>query len=255
MNVSNEIKALTEKLSHEWYFEKLSQFQDVKKGYNPNSKTRVTKIAEFDSKLDEKTGEIYSEISWEGIVEITFEEFCWLDEERLDEHFMYYPDEILTPVDAYTLIIEFSQEFEKFLPKGDVTASFNILNNLVIQLEESLKSQALNCEDEGYRQVCEYLSKKGTTKIKEVFENVVHQYIYGEKSPHKLQFELNKQQLAALIHLIDKAGMISKNEIGIIGKYKFFETFFYWTDQSNDQPQRLPFLVLLQHVVSLRLMQ
>jgi hypothetical protein len=80
--------------------------------------------------------------------------------------------------------------------------------------------------DQQYINVCQSVSDNALMLIKKIFDEVVQRYLYGTESPIRLEFDLNKQQLSALIFLLTKARMILQKERCVIRKYDFFEFFF-----------------------------
>lgn len=234
MDISVEIEALVANFSFRWYEQKHEQFVDIAKGYDPNTSMRTNKIAGYNTMIDEETGETYSEIAWEDTEVLTIEEFCWLDQERSYEQMAFYPDKALVPVDASILIHELCDKINDFLPKEDVIGSYNIVNNSQNILRVKIDDLLSNNTDVGYEKVCRYISENGSNLIRTIFDVVVQRYIYGESSPDRLEFELNKQQLAALIFLMHEAGFIVERARNERKKYDFFEKYFNWTDSAKD---------------------
>jgi hypothetical protein len=222
------------RITNMWYEKKLSEFIKPAKGYDSNTGKRIIKTAGFNSVLDEKTGKIYSEIAWEETEEISIEEFCWCDEERYQQRGEFYPGEELDPFDAYSVLHDICENIDELIPDNDVEVSFNIINSASKIFSEILEKKEFEAKSNPqFVKVCRFISERGVMIIRKRFEKVVQQYIYGKESIIKLDFELNKQQLAALIFLIDEAGMLTEKKRGAFGKYDFFEKHFNWTDHSD----------------------
>ena len=232
--MEDKIDELVKRFTEIWFEKKLKQFVDPSKGYDPETNTRRIKTAGFNSNIDEETGQTFSEIAWEEVEEITLEEFCWCDNDKYNELRVYNLDEKANPIDAYVVLDMICEVVEELLPENDVQVSFNIINSASLIFNEKIKIIIAQSDcDNNFRQVCRSIADKGTLEIRKQFDRVVQQYIYGSKNGIQLQFELNKQQLAALIFLIDEAGMLTEKKRGAIGKYDFFEKHFNWTDPSD----------------------
>jgi len=238
--MDKEIEQLTKRFTFIWYEKKQNLFVNPAKGYQPDTKTRIIKIAGYNTINDEITGETYSEIAWEDYEEITLSEFCWFDEERFNNHQEFYPEDKLDPFDAFSVVNEICEIIEDLLPDNEVQISFNIINSASIIFREKINSIIAQVDnDNGFKQVCTFIAEAGELKIRKRFERIVQQYIYGNKNGIQLNFELNKQQLAALLFLIEEAGMFTKKDRGIMKKYEFFESFFCWKDLSHNTTNQL----------------
>lgn len=238
--MEDKIDELVKQFTESWFEKKLKFFVNPSKGYDPYTNTRLIKTAGYNTVLNEDTGETYSELAWEDIEEVTLEDFCWCDEERHHEHSEFYPDEKLDPFDAYTLISEICDIVESLIPENDVPISYNIINSASLIFSEGM--QTLINQSKGndkFKKVLSFITARGTFYIRKKFQRIVNQYIHGNKSDYQLDFELNKQQLAALLFLIEKAGMLTKKDRGVMNKYDFFEHFFYWTNASDDSVHKL----------------
>jgi hypothetical protein len=234
MDIAVEIEAVVNKLSYRWYEKKHKEFVDIKRGYDPVTNTRIDKWPGNIIITDEKTGEQYPESVWEDTLIATIEDFCWCDEERFSIHSNSDPRIQLSPVDAETLITVLCGKINDFLPKDDVISSYNIVNNVQILFREKMNGLASNNSDQQYRRVCYFISEKGSSLIRTLFDDVAQRFKYGEQSPHRLEFDLNKQQLAALIFLMDQAGFITNKPRNEGRKYEFFENHFFWTNSAKD---------------------
>lgn len=238
--MEDKIDNLVKQFTESWFEKKLNFFVNPSKGYDPDTSTRLIKTAGYNTVLNEDTGETYSELAWEDIEEVTLEDFCWCDEERHHEHSEFYPAEKLDPFDAYTVISEICDIVESLIPENDVPISYNIINSASLIFSEGM--QTLINQSKGYdkfKKVLSFITARGTFYIRKKFQRIVNQYIHGYKSDYQLDFELNKQQLAALLFLIEKAGMLTKKDRGVMNKYDFFEHFFYWTNASDDSVHKL----------------
>ena len=222
------------RITYTWYEKKLREFIKPEKGYNSDTNKRIIKTAGFNTNLDEDTGVTYSEIAWEETEEISLEEFCWFDEARYRKKREFYPEEELDPFDAISVLDEICEAIDELIPGNDVQGSFKIINAASINFSEIVEKKISESKfDAQYMQVCRFIAERGVLIIKKRFERIVKQYIYGNESIINLDFELNKQQLSALIFLIDEAGMLTEKKRGVFGKYEFFEKYFYWTSPTD----------------------
>jgi hypothetical protein len=238
--MEEKIDELVKRFTESWFEKKLNFFVNPSKGYDPETNTRLIKTAGFNSVFNEDTGETYSELAWEDIEEVTLGDFCWCDEERYYEQREFYPDEKLDPFDACSVVNEICDVVDSLIAENDVQTSFNIINSASLIFSEDM--QTLIAKSKGndkLEQVLLFIANKGTFHIRKKFERIVQQYIYGSKNNIQLDFELNKQQLAALLFLIEKAGMLTKKDRGVMKKYDFFEHFFFWTNASDDSVHKL----------------
>ncbi len=238
--MEDKIDELVKRFTEIWFEKKLKFFVNPSKGYDPDTNTRLIKTAGYNTVLNEETGETYSELAWKEIEEVTLKEFCWFDEERYFEQMEFYHEEKLDPFDANSVVNEICDVIDSFISENDVHMSFNIINSASLIFSENM--QILITQSKGnikYEQVLIFIVDKGTLHIRKKFERIAQQYIYGKESIIKLDFELNKQQLAALIFLIDEAGMLTEKKRGAFGIYDFFEKHFNWTDHSDLSKKQL----------------
>lgn len=238
--MQEKIEELVNRFTENWFEKKLKIFINPSKGYDPETNSRLIKTAGYNTVLNEETGETYSEIAWKDIEEVKLEEFCWCDEERYDEQREFYPDEKLDPFDAYTIINEICDIVDSLISANDVQTSYNIINSASLIFSENMQTLVSKSKgNDKLEHVLSFIADKGTFYIRKKFERIVQQYIYGSQNNIQLDFELNKQQLAALLFLIEKAGMLTKKDRGVMKKYDFFEHFFYWTNASDDSVHKL----------------
>lgn len=234
MDLHTEIEKLTKKMSFDWYQKKLEEFKNPQKGYQPTTNTRLKKVAGFNTGIDEETGYTFSEIAWEETEEITIEEYCWYnDDQSGDRHIINIGKKIYVD-DASMFMNEFFKSLDEFIHEADIDLSINIINTTDSLIHENIIKLSTNNSDKGYVKVCEYLRHRGSYSLRKRYEYKQQLFIFKDKGFPRLEFELNKQQLSALIFLLIEAGFISKKERGIVRKYEFFEKYFYWTDSSND---------------------
>lgn len=236
----DDIEKQVARFTHKWHEIKLKQFINPSHGFDQELQVRLVKTAGFNSSYDEDTGETYSELAWEEIEEVTLGDFCWCDEERYYEQREFYPDEKLDSFDAISVVGSICESIDELISSNDVQANFNIINSASNIFSEAMNKLISNPDSNGqFIQTCRFITEKGVLMIRKRFERIVQQYIYGSESNINLEFELNKQQLAALIFLIEQAGMLTKKNRGALGKYEFFEKYFYWTNPSDDSSNRL----------------
>lgn len=236
----DDIEKQVARFTHKWHENKLKQFINPSHGYDQELQVRLVKTAGFNSSYNEDTGETYSEIAWEEIEEVTLGDFCWCDEERYYEQREFYPDEKLDPFDAISVVGSICESIDELISSNDVQANFNIINSASNIFSEAMHKLISNPDSNGqFIQTCSFITEKGILMIRKRFERIVQQYIYGNESIINLDFELNKQQLAALIFLVDEAGMLTEKARGAFGKYEFFEKYFYWTNSSDFSKNKL----------------
>lgn len=234
MDLHTEIEKLTKNFSFDWYQKKLEEFKNTQKGYQPTTNTRLKKVAGFNTGIDEKTGHPYSEIAWEETEETTIEEYCWYNEDQPEDRRIIRIGKKIYMDDASMLMNEFFISLDEFLQEADVDLSVNIINTTESLIHENIIRLSSNNSNKEYVKVCEYIRHRGSFSMRKRYEHIQQLFIFKNKGFPRLEFDLNKQQLSALVFLLFEAGFITKKERGIVGKYDFFEKYFYWTDSSND---------------------
>lgn len=234
MDLHAELEQLTKNFSFDWYQKKLKEFKNPQKGYQSDTNKRIKKVAGFNTIVDEQTGDSYSEIAWEDIEETTIEEYCWFNEDQPEDRQIIRFGKKNYIDDASMIMDEFFKSLDEFIHKADIDLSINIINTTDSLMHENFIKLSSSHSDKGYINVCEYLRHRGSYSIRKRYEHKLQLFIFKDKGFPRLEFDLNKQQLSALIFLMYEAGFISKKERGLVGKYEFFEKYFYWTDPSND---------------------
>lgn len=250
MALERIVQSVTGKITENWFAQKEAEFERYNSKMEEGVKLFIAKseaLKKIDNETDYKGNhevalidELFKNFGTEVYREFrSLEYFCWDSAGNI----FSIPNDIegleSNSRDAKIFFQELCDLVRPILPEGDVKVSFNLVDKSISLVESALTEISNASTNDNFHKVCSYLRIKVRSYIWNHFSIIRDRYLYGMATNIRLEFDLNKQQLAALVYLITESKMLDKNQENLTGKYDFFETYFYWTDQATDSKHPL----------------
>ncbi len=261
-----EIENLLEKaITKVWIEEKIESFKCVE-GYNALEEKVVIQNIEADRTLDnedpfiyhkfldEETGREYTTITENIIKEesievdstiITISDYCWCSDQNKERWVSIGYNKSSKYFDLEDLMMEIVKNLENEISDLDKIASHTVLINAISIVQNFFCSLILKVEFKVHQGLLLNLNTQCSNYIRYHFQSVFKNHANSYINTDTLDFYLDRNQLAGLIHLLIETELLEplgRKTKQRIGKLDFFEKYFRWTDLETNEKKKLTHL-------------
>lgn len=198
-----KIEQLASRLNYEWYNEKKSFFS--KEPFYDPKEGKISDTIPNSVTFEDENSEEFS-VDQPYVYDVDFNNYCWrgfycnlisITEEEYEDY----------PIDASDIskqIIFNIRDLVNSLKNDDET--YNVITISKETLTEKIeKMQMLNPDNIEYKEVLKFFLDKTITAIDMEFNQFLSAYVASKKYKDKLVFNLNQEEIAALLNILFKA--------------------------------------------------
>jgi hypothetical protein len=221
-------------LNKEWFDSKKSFFQ--KEIFYNKEKERIFEIIPNTTYHQISNSEV-NEISNDIIMDIDLLKYCWDSYFDSSFKFLVYQEmesnggnaSLLLPIDSKEVADEIFSEIITFT-KGftDVKATYNFIISVLDGIKENYSILMKENNNDEYEGALDYFFHQLLKSIGSKFVAIQRQIELVSYYEEKLEFNLKQEQLAALLLILNKAGVFNTKDYNDTGFLKFCQQFFYF---------------------------
>jgi hypothetical protein len=261
-----EIKNLLEKnITKSWIEEKIESFKRAE-GYNDLEEKIVFLNIEADRTLDneepfiyhtfqdEETGKEYTTITENIIKEkpveldstiITISDYCWCSDQNKERWVPIGYNKSTKHLDLEDVMIKIVNNLKNEISDLDKIPSHTLLINAITIVQNFFCRLVLKVEFKAHQDLLLNLNTHCSNYIRYQFQSVFKNHSNSYINTDTLDFYLDRNQLAGLIHLLIETELLEplgRKTKQRIGKLDFFEKYFRWTDLETNEKKKLTHL-------------
>lgn len=261
-----EIDDLLEKtITKVWIEEKIQSFKRAE-GYNVIEEKIVFQNIEanktldneepfiYDTFLDEETGKKHTTITENIINEdpieldstiITISDYCWCSDQYKEEWVSIGHNKSTKYLDLEDVMKVIVNNLDNEILNLDKISSHTVLIKAITIIQNFFCRLILKIEFKSDQDLLLSLNTQCSNYIRYQFKSVFKNHANSYTNTDTLDFYLDRNQLAGLIHLLIESELLEplgRKTKQRIGKLDFFEKYFRWTDLETNKIKKLTFL-------------
>ena len=265
-NYLTEIEKLFEKqITSEWLEKKSNQFIKLDE-YDDDEQKVIIRNFENNKTLDEKEPFLYEEFvdeetgkkytyEIENVIKeerievestiITVGDFCWCSNPEKEEYQSFDYVNSKKSFDLEDLMYQIVKILKDEIEGCEKISSYNMLFQAISIIQSFFSGVILKPEFKEHQDLLINLNTQCANYIRFQFQNIFKNHANNYLNTETLDFYLDRNQLAGLIHLIIESELLEplgKKTKQRIGKLDFFEKYFRWTDLKTNEKKKLTHL-------------
>ena len=229
--IDNEVS----KLSHEWFLEKMKLFE--KEPFYVKSLEKVYEVIMDKDFFIDDDGEFF-ETEREIVVDRDLNNYCWNSffYGSIKRESLSYPDESYKdiPIDA---IVVSSSILELIKLETSQYTKIKAIHSLLIKTISHIKKYTTilteSKSDSLYAMAILHIREQFQIKLFKAFDYTQKQMDLLDASVDKLEFNLNQEQLAALLFILNKCGFFNTINFNDTSFLIFCRDYFYFKKGDN----------------------
>jgi hypothetical protein len=236
----DSISCEVEKLNYEWFLLKETNFQkdirfDIKKGI-------IYHIIKTQSSINDKLDEdgtpytdTYEETEEEVRIDLQKYCRCYLPIDEATSWGTFEFDELFSN-NTLEVAWDISNMLYKFcFSNTDVVAKHKMISVTLELIEKKIKDQLLTHDSDIYKSVMSDFLNHCSYYIHEKFSQDLAVYFSIDKKEDKLEFNLQQEELASLLYIINSAGLINTIDYNDTSFLRFCTQYFYFKKKNSYQ--------------------